>query len=278
MVLRITKKMRISRILAVAVVALAVSFTFGQTAELPKRDLSPADTERVIKKVTENEQDFRGALSSYVFNRFATISIIGLGGQVTGTYRRDSYMTFNADGGRFEKLVFFPVATTPPGFVTAEDLEDLGGVNPFALEPAYINQYNIRYVGTERIDELNLYVFDVTPKVIPDPKKSKQRLFTGRIWVDTDDLMIVKSRGKAVPETKENKFPVVETTREQIDGKYWFPSDARSDDELVFDNGTVIKLRMRVRYTNYKLGRTEVRVLDDDTPAEPEPSPTPRNP
>lgn len=257
---------------------LTVATSVGQTPQTTGRDLSTADTDRIIKKVTENEQDFRAALSNYVFNRFATINIIGLGGQVTGTYRRDSYMTFSSDGVRFEKLVFFPVATTPPGFVTAEDLEDLGGVNPFALEPAYVGQYNFRYVGTERIDELNLYVFDVTPKVIPDPKKSKQRLFTGRIWVDKDDLMIVKSRGKAVPETKDNKFPIVETTREQIDGKYWFPSDARSDDELVFDNGNVIKLRMRVRYANYRVGRTEVRVLGEDEPVDPEPTPTPKKP
>ncbi len=267
--------MKNSLVLVFSFFVLGVAASVGQTPHTTGRDLSPADTDRIIKKVTENEQDFRAALSNYVFNRFATINIIGLGGQVTGTYRRDSYMTFSADGVRFEKLVFFPVATTPPGFVTAEDLEDLGGVNPFALEPAYVGQYNFRYVGTERIDELNLHVFDVTPKVIPDPKKTKQRLFTGRIWVDTDDLMIVKSRGKAVPETKDNKFPIVETTREQIDGKYWFPSDARSDDELVFDNGSVIKLRMRVRYTNYKVGRTEVRVLGEDEPVEPEPTPTP---
>lgn len=256
--------------------ACSAASLLGQGAPaMSSRDLKPTDTERIIKKVTENEQEFRGALSNYVFNRFATINTIGLGGQITGTYRRDSYMTFSSEGARFEKLVFFPVATTPPGFVTAEDLEDLGGVNPFALEPAYVNQYNFRYVGTEKIDELNLHVFDVTPKVIPDPKKSKQRLFTGRIWVDVDDLMIVKSRGKAVPETKENKFPIVETTREQIDGKYWFPSDARADDELVFDDGSVIKIRMRVRYTNYRLGRTEVRVLGEDEPVTPEPKPSP---
>ena len=267
-------------LLVITVLLTGLTNSFAQAPQITSRDLGPADTERIIKKVTENEQDFRTALSNYVFNRYATINIIGLGGQVTGTYRRDSYMTFTSDGARFERLLFFPVATTPPGFVTAEDLEDLGGVNPFALEPVHVNQYNFRYVGTERIDELNLHVFDVNPKVIPDPKKSKQRLFVGRIWVDVDDLMIVKSRGKAVPETKENKFPVVETTREQIDGKYWFPSDARSDDELVFDDGSVVKLRMRVRYTNYKVGRTEVRVLGEDEPVKPEPtpSPTPKKP
>jgi len=261
-----------------ALLVLAFSaLTFGQAAGVVRKDLSKAEIDRIIAKVTENEGEFRGALTSYVFNRFATLHTIGLGGQITGTYRRDSFMTFNSDGGRFEKILFFPISTLRDLTITPEDLEDLGGVTPFALEPYLVPQYNFSYIGTERIDELNLHVFDVTPKVIPDPKKSKQRLFTGRIWIDVDDLMIVKSKGKAVPETKENKFPIVETTREQIDGKYWFPSDARSDDELVFDSGQVVRLRLRVRYANYKVGRSEVRVLDEDIP-EPSPTPTPKKP
>ncbi len=270
--------MIVSRITAtfVAAVCMAVA-ALGQGTGVAKTALSSAETDRIIKRFTANEADFREALKSYVFNRFAAVHTVGLGGNITGTFRRDSFMTFNSDGGRFEKILFAPVATTPPGFVTPEDLEDLGGVNPFALEPSAIQQYNFNFIGTEHIDELDLYVFDVTPKVIPDPKKSKLRLFTGRVWVDKDDLMIVKSMGKAVPETKVNKFPVVETTRAQIDGKYWFPVDARSDDELVFENGSVVKIKMRVRYTNYAVGRTEVRILDDEPP-KPEPSPTPKKP
>ncbi len=248
---------------------------FGQADAVVSKPLSPVAIDRIIKKFTANEGDFRAALTNYVFNRYATVNTIGLGGYISGTYRRDSFMTFSQDGGRFEKVLYAPVETTPPGFVTPEDLEDLGGVTPFALEPGSINQYNFAYVGIEKIDALNLYVFDVTPKVMPDPKKTKLRLFTGRVWVDTDDLMIVKSKGKAVPETKTNKFPVVETTREQVDGKYWFPSDARSDDELVFNNGSVVKIRMRVRYTDYRVGRSEVRILDDDEPVKPAPTPSP---
>ncbi len=260
---------------------LVLSFVFvglGQNVDsVIKTDLSQAEIDRIVKKVTENEGDFRVALRSYAFRRFATINTIGMGGQISGTYRRDSFMTFNADGARFEKILFAPVATVHPGMVTPEDLEDLGGVNPFALEPSMASQYRFSYVGTEKIDELNLYVFDVTPKVMPDAGKTKQRYFTGRIWVDVDDLMIVKSRGKGIPETKNNKFPIVETTREQIDGKYWFPSDARADDELVFDNGSVLRLRMRIKYTDYAVGRSEVRILDDEEPV-PTPTPTPKKP
>jgi hypothetical protein len=249
----------------------------GQQATIVKKDLTAAEVDRIVKKFTANEGDFRAALTGYVFNRFATVQTIGLGGQVTGTFRRDSFMTFNSDGGRFEKILFAPISTAEI-IITPEDLEDLGGVNPFALEPTSIQHYNFSYVGLETIDGMDLYVFDVTPKAIPDPKKTKLRLFTGRVWVEKDDLMIVKSRGKAVPETKDNKFPVVETTRLPVDNKYYFPVDARADDDLVFDSGQVVKIRMRVRYTDYKLGRTDVRILDDDEPVKPTPTPTPKKP
>lgn len=257
-------------LIAMAVLCFAGA-VFAQNSNLVKNDLSRAEIDRIIKEFSENEADFREALRIYIFTRNATVHTIGLGGQVTGTFRRDSILTFDSDGLRFEKILFAPVPTVPPGFVTKEDLEDLGGVNAFALEPAYIKDYNFTYLGKEKIDELNLYVFDVQPKVIPDPKKSKRRMFTGRIWVDDRDLMIVKSKGKGVPETKENKFPVVETWRANIDGKYWFPAYASSDDELIFDSGHVQKIKLRVTYGDYKQGRSEVRVLDaiDETVGDP---------
>jgi hypothetical protein len=268
------------RLVFVLALAMAAAPAAAQTSAIAKVTLSPAETDRIIKTITANEASFREALTNYVFNRSATIQTVGMGGQITGTYKRDSFLTFTSDGKRFEKITFFPVPTITEISVTPEDLEDLGGVNPFALEPRVADQYNFTLLGKEKIDELNLYVFEVAPKVMPDPKKSKQRMFTGRVWVDDRDLMIVKSKGKAVPETKENKFPIVETWRENVDGKYWFPSFSSSDDELVFDSGNSVKLKVRVRYADYKLGRTDVRIIgEEDAPTEqPKPSPTPGKP
>jgi len=244
-----------------------------QTDKRPQRKI-----EEIIQRFTQKESQFRDALKNYVFNRFATMQTIGMGGQITGEYRRDSFMTINGDGSRFEKITFFPQPTMTELTVTPEDLEDLGGVNPFAIDPQNVDKYNFNYLGMEKIDELETFVFDVTPKVIPDPKKTKLRLFTGRIWVEAEDEMIVKTRGKAVPETKDNKFPIVETYRENIDGKYWFPTYVSSDDELVFDDGSVHKLKMRVKYTNFKQGRSDVRILDDPGDVKPDPTPTPKKP
>lgn len=268
----------------IATIATIASGAFGQTtaSKIVKAELSKPEVDRIIARFTANESGFREALTNYVFNRSATIQTIGMGGQVTGVYRRDSFMTFSQDGSRFERITYFPVPTIREISVTPEDLEDLGGINPFALEPSVVDQYNFSFLGKERIDELDLFVFDVSPKVVPDPKKSKLRVFSGRIWVDDRDLMIVKSKGKALPEDKNNKYPVVETWRENVDGKYWFPAYSYADDELVFDKGYTVKLRMKVTYNEYRLGRSEVRILGDEEvipeekpSAKPTPKPTP---
>lgn len=263
---------------AVLVLCFAAFGAFAQNSNIVKTDLSQAEIDRIIRAFTAKEAEFRAALTSYVFSRSATFQTLGMGGQITGVYRRDSLMGLTGDGRRTEKINFFPMPTT--SVVSLEDLEDLGGVTPFALEPSAVSQYNVSYVGKEKIDELNLYVFDVTPKVIPDPKKSKLRFFTGRIWVDDQDLQIVKTKGKAVPETKTNKFPVVETWRENVDGKYWFPAYASSNDELIFDNGSSYKIKLRVKYTGYSVGKSDVKILDDEeTVVEtPTPTPTPKKP
>jgi len=222
--------------------------------------LTPAQVDSIILKFTAKETEFRHALNTYAFKRDALLQVLGMGGQVTGEYHRVSDFTFDDQGNRFEKINFFPMPTVESGTITAEDLQDLGGVNPFALEAEKLSQYNFKFVGKERIDELNLYVFDVAPKVMP--KKTTDRMFAGRVWVDDQDLQIVKSKGKGVPETKNNKFPVVETYREQIDGKYWFPVYAYADDDLIFENGTDLRIRMRVKYTDYVIGHGKVTITE----------------
>ncbi|HXM34040.1 MAG TPA: TonB family protein [Pyrinomonadaceae bacterium] len=251
---------------------------FAQQGADISKTLSSTEIERIIKAFTTKEAEFRRALNEYNFKRDALLQTVGMGGQITGEYHRVSNFTFDDQGIRYEKITLFPMPSYPG--VTPEDLEDLGGVNPYALEPSKADQYNFRYVGKERIDELDLYVFDVTPKVVPDPKKTKQRLFLGRVWVDDHDLQIVKTRGKGVPETKINKFPNVETYREEIDGHYWFPTYSYADEELIFDNGEPLHIRMKVRYSDFVVGHSKVKITEAEgpspTPAAAKPTPSPQ--
>lgn len=267
---------------ALSISLLAAPFVLAQQAS--GGELSPAEINKIIAAFTAKEIQFRQALNQYSFKRDAVIQSLGMGGQVIGEYHRVSSFTFDDQGARFEKISFFPMPSF--GGVTNEDLDDLGGINPFALEPSKIDRYIIKYSGKEKIDELNLYVFDISPKVVPDPKKTKERLFVGRVWVDDQELQIVKTKGKGVPETKINRFPVVETYREQFGGRFWFPTYSYADEELVFENGSTLHIRMQVRYSDFAPARADVRVVDVETggelqnetgkPSAPKPTPTPK--
>lgn len=248
----------------------------AQNSAVSSATISPAEIDRIIRTFTTNEANFRRALNQYSFKRDAIIQSLGMGGQVTGEYHRVSFFTFDDQGNRYEKISYFPMPSF--GAVTKEDLDDLGGIQPFALDPSKIPQYDFKYVGKEKIDELNLYVFDVTPKVVPNPKKTKERFFSGRVWVEDQDLQIVKTKGKGLPETKDNKFPTVETYREQIDGRYWFPTYSYADEELLFDNGNVLHVRMKVRYMDFAPARADVKITEVDGSEIPTETKPPANP
>ncbi|MFL6255583.1 MAG: hypothetical protein ACJ74T_11265 [Pyrinomonadaceae bacterium] len=257
------------------------------------RSGAPEDVERIIRAFTQKEAEFRKALNEYGFRREAILQTIAWGGQISGEYLRVSRFVFDDSGNRFEKILKFPVPTMSEITITAEDLEDFGGVQSFSLEASKIGEYNFAYVGKEKIDELDTYVFDVTPKILSDKgrldalKRSKkpERYFQGRIWVDDRDYQIVKSRGKGVPEF-DQRFPTFETYREQIDGKYWFPTYSYADDELTFKTGQTVHLRMRIRFTEFERLRGRVNVIEESDevkdknldPDKPTPTPTPPAP
>ena len=279
------KKLLSGKVNAALVTLAALFLAPVALAQESGANLSQAEINRIIAAFTAKEVQFRQALNQYSFKRDAIIQSLGMGGQVIGEYHRISHFTFDDQGNRYEKISYFPMPSMSN--VTAEDLDDLGGINPFALEPSKLDKYNIKYSGKEKIDELNLYVFDITPKVIPDPKKIKERLFTGRVWVDDQELQIVKTKGKGVPETKINKFPIVETYREQFGGRFWFPTYSYADEELIFESGEPLHIRMQVKYSDFAPARADVKVVDVETggelqnegakpsPAKPTPTPKP---
>jgi hypothetical protein len=239
--------------------------TGGAPTTVVNRSGAPEDTARIIRAFTQKESEFRKALNEYGFTRDATIQTLAWGGQISGEYRRTSRFVFDDSGNRFEKILFFPIPTVKSITVTPEDIEDLGGVQAFALEASKINEYDFAYVGKEKIDEIDTYVFDVAPKVTP--KKVSERFFQGRVWVDAGDLQIVKVKGKGVPEF-DQRFPTFETYREQIDGKYWFPTYSYADDELTFKNGDSVHVRLRIKYTDFERLKGRVTIIEDTEPGE----------
>jgi hypothetical protein len=225
-------------------------------------DINPLE---VIQKFAAKEAEFSEARNNYTYRQTVKLQVLDSGGNPTREeWTEVDDIIFSPDGKRMEKVVYAPVPTLQQIQMTPEDVQDLRNVQPFVLTTTEIRDYTIDYLGPEKVDEIGCYVFSVKPKKL-DPGK---RFFEGQIWVDDRDLQIVKSYGKGVGElkrgsSKNQAFPRFETYREQIDGKYWFPTYTHAEDTLHFKDSNV-RIRMTVKYQDYKHyeGRSTIKYGD----------------
>src|SRR2546425_4232296 len=217
--------------------------------------------EQIIQRFATKEKEFKEARDQYTYRQEVKVQTLD-GNTVTGEYQEVFDVVFNDQGRRLENVVFAPQSSLENGgiSITKEDLADIRNRLPFVLTSDEVAEYNILYVGQQQEDELHCYVFDIAPKII----EKNKRYFQGRVWVDDHDFQIVKTYGKTGPDIRkkksnENLFPKFTTWREQIDGKYWFPTYTKADDTLHFSNQDV-HIREIVKYTNYQRFRSKVKV------------------
>ncbi len=242
-------------------------------ADAATTNVSP---DEIIKKFAGKEAEFAQARENYTYRQTVKIQELDPDGNPGGKYEIVEDIIFSPDGKRTEKVVRAPVSTLRNLILTPEDEQDLRNVQPFVLTTKEIPEYDINFLGRQKVDEIGCYVFSVKPKKMVQGK----RYFEGQIWVDDRDLQIVKTYGKGVGLLKrgsDNQFPRFETYREQIDGKYWFPTYTHADDVLHFQTGPQ-RLRMTVKYENYKKfeGKSSIKygdVLDDSGKPAPPPNP-----
>jgi hypothetical protein len=222
---------------------------------------SSLDIAQIIERFTENESLLLREFANYIYRQEVRMQTLGVDGRPTGEFYRLSEVSFTESGQRREEVKRFPPSTLLGIHITPADLEDFGTTKPFSITKENAPLYYIEYVTRERLDELDTYVFDVRPKRVPKFEPGGKRFFAGRVWVDTQDLMVVKTAGGTLPEDKNNKFPRFESYRENIDGRFWFPTYVYADDVLEFPNQSV-RIRLEIRYTNYRRFQTDVKVLD----------------
>ncbi|MCC7175852.1 MAG: hypothetical protein IT159_11710 [Bryobacterales bacterium] len=221
-------------------------------------DLSEARIEEIIGKFAAKETEFTRARANYTYRQSARLEELDEFGNVRGRWEMVSDIVFPA-GKRTEKVVRAPVGTLRNIIMTPQDEQDLRDVQPFVMTTTELPDYLVRYLGKQNADEIPCFVFAVKPKRMEEGR----RYFSGMIWVDDRDLQIVKTYGRGVgllKKNSDNQFPKFETYREQIDGKYWFPIYTRADDVLHFQSGLSQRIRMTVRYQDYKQFRSEVQI------------------
>jgi hypothetical protein len=237
----------------------------------------------IIKQFTAKESELREVFKDYSYLQESRLQVLGPANVISGEFYQVSEFVFNDAGKRIERIIRAPQSTLDQAglTMTQEDKNAFINLQPFALASEDLPNYNVNYVGKEKIDELNTYVFDVIPKAMSNTREMdrmrKQKIegkyFQGRIWVDDQDLQIVKTAGKIVPEFQQ-RFPKFETYRENIDGRYWFPTYTYGDDTLEFERFRV-HVRMVIKYKNYRQFQSDVKItgvdeIIDDSKAPPE--------
>ncbi len=240
--------------------------------------------EQIIKQFAAKESEFQQALNHYTYRRIARVQTIDDDNKVDGEWYEVDDIVFDSTGARMEKAVFAPESSLHRVQMSPSDLQDIQRGYPFVLTTEEITKYNLKYIGRQKVDEVDCYVFDVSPKVI----EKKQRYLQGRIWVDATDLQIVVTDGRMVPDDtrkgSEDLHPPFMTWRQQVDGHYWFPVYTKGEGILHFSGGNGymgedVHIRDTVKYSDYKRFGSTTKILyegQDITPGQKPPDTQPK--
>ena len=239
---------------------------FGPLDPAPPRDITP---EQIVAKFGARETEFRDARDSYTFRQ--SVKVDGIDddtGKVVGEYQQITDIVFDKDGKRAEHVVFAPQNTIDNAGVTMTptDFDEIEHRLPFILTTEDLPKYDVKYLGRQKVDDLDTYVFAAGPKVI----QKNQHYFQGKVWVDQQEFEIVLINGTSVPQDirpgHEDLQPPFTTYYEQVDGKNWFPTYTKAEGILHFaaQGGALsqdVHLRSVVKYTDYKQFRSTSRII-----------------
>jgi hypothetical protein len=221
--------------------------------------------EQIIQKFAAKESEFRHAMDQYTYTRSVKIETINDDSKTDGAYQQVTDISYDGKGAKLEHVTFAPASSLERIMMTPADMSDIEHRLPFVLTTEDLPLYNITYIGRQKVDDLDTYVFDVVPKKI----EKGQRYIQGRIWVDQHDLQIVVVNAKNVPDDlrpghEDLSLPFT-TYREQVDGQYWFPVYSKADGILHFSGGKGymsddIHTRSIVKYSNYKRFGSSIKI------------------
>jgi hypothetical protein len=234
---------------------------FGPIDPTPPAGITP---DEIIKKFGERESAFSKARESYTYRQSVKVDTIAEDtNRVDGEYQQVTDITFNKDGKREEHVVFAPQNTLQRVMMSPVDFDEIEHRLPFILTTEDQPKYKIDYLGRQHVDELDTYVFSVTPKTFEKGK----HYFQGKVWVDQQDYQIVLINGITVPQDTrkghEDLQPPFTTYYEQVDGKYWFPTYTKAEGVLhfSFDAGGDVHMRNIVKFSDYKQFHATSRII-----------------
>jgi hypothetical protein len=223
----------------------------------------------IVKAFAEKEDQYQQARVRYGYKKTIKLTEFGKDGQPSGEYQVVLVAMMDPDGRVYEKTVQKTQSSLQ--FIDLEpgQLSAVTRMPAYALTTSQLAKYELRFVGDEKVDEIDCYIFEAKPKLLERGKA----LFQGIVWVDKQYLEVVKTYGKWVNDLGDvhvEQLPFVnfETYRDNVEGKYWFPNYSRSDDYLHLKDDT-IPVRLVIKWTDIK----PLQASASGEPAKPEAAP-----
>ena len=188
----------------------------------------------------------------YSYRRTVRIQEFGPDGKLAGEYNATYQAVRSSSGQLYEKGLAAPQSSLQYLQFEPDDAHYLGSVPAFPLTTDQLAKYNVKFLGSEKVDEIDCYIFEIHPKTLD----RKHPLFDGILWVDQKYLEVVKTYGKWVTDLGPMRpgnlpFSMFETYRENVEGKYWFPNYSRSEDVYKLKDRAV-PVRVTIKWSDFK--------------------------
>jgi hypothetical protein len=220
---------------------------------VPEPEAPPSlPPEQIILRFSKKEEIYQEARPTYSYRKTIRIQELGPDGKPTGEFSATYDGVRSADGKLYEKALAAPETTLQYLQFEPEDAQLLTRIPAYPVVESQLSKYNVQYLNTEKVDEIDCYIFQVSPKTV----ERQRALFDGVIWVDQKYLEVVKTYGRWVTDLgalhpPTLPFDMFETYRENVDGKYWFPDYSRSDGMVKLKDHDV-PIRVTIKWTNFK--------------------------
>jgi len=207
--------------------------------------------EEIIRRFAAKEDEMVRAIEGYTFQKEVRIQEIGADNKPTGQLEFLTQLQISSDGRMYEKPVSRQPSTLHYLSLQRGDSDLLSPTPMFPLTTAMLPKYEIIYGGKQPLDELSAYFFTIKPRAL----ERAHAYFSGVVWVDEQDLVIVKMMGKWVTElgdvtSSDLPFTIFETFRQQIGKNLWFPAYSRSD-ETIQSGDISVPIRVIVKWTDF---------------------------
>jgi hypothetical protein len=208
--------------------------------------------DQIIQRFSQKELEFAQAHRKYGFTKSLRLTEYGLDGKPSGEFGMSTQSVVASDGWVSQRVVDKPTSTLHYMDPEPPDMDFISKLPFYPLVPSEIPKYNIKYLGREKVDEIDCYIFEAKPKMVD----RAHPYFQGIVWVDTKYIEIVKTYGTFVTDlgslhSQNLPFSNFETYRENVEGKYWFPDYSRSDEEVHIKDRQV-PVRLVIKWSDFK--------------------------